>query len=62
MKSAYYAYRRAHAHQAASQVATHSAAPVLPSIMDCYRPDQTESPFRMTLRRFLEKLSRVASQ
>ena len=62
MKSAYYSYRRINTHQAAPQFATqHSAAPVLPSLMNCYLPAPTESGLRFTLRRLLKKLPRVAS-
>lgn len=62
MKSAYYSYRRLNPHQAAPQFTSqHSAAPVLPSLMNCYLPAQTESSLRYTLRRLLKKLPRIAS-
>ncbi|HBT32068.1 MAG TPA: hypothetical protein DEB15_04140 [Pusillimonas sp.] len=62
MKSAYYSYRRINSHQTAPRFATQqSAAPVLPSIMNCYLPVPTESGLRFTLRRLLKKLPRVAS-
>jgi hypothetical protein len=61
MKSSYYSYRRIESRHATRQLAMPTAAPVLPSILNCYLPTQTESGLRFTLRCLLKKLPRVAS-